>query len=92
LGTISTSLRVFHGTARVIPGRVAAVIASEAKQSSQRFDLDCFVAEFVIGPATSGRTRWLLAMTLASELQNMHALAPAIDQIEPAGIVGANIV
>jgi hypothetical protein len=25
--------------------------------------LDCFVAELVIGPATSGRTRWLLAMT-----------------------------
>ena len=24
---------------------------------------DCFVAELVIGPATSGRTRWLLAMT-----------------------------
>src|ERR1700761_8102283 len=26
--------------------------------------LDCFVAELVIGPATSGRTRWLLAMTM----------------------------
>jgi hypothetical protein len=25
-------------------------------------ELDCFVAELVIGPATSGRTRWLLAM------------------------------
>jgi len=25
--------------------------------------LDCFVAELVIGPAASGRTRWLLAMT-----------------------------
>jgi hypothetical protein len=25
--------------------------------------LDCFVAEPVIGPATLGRTRWLLAMT-----------------------------
>jgi hypothetical protein len=24
--------------------------------------LDCFVAEFIIGPA-EGRTRWLLAMT-----------------------------
>jgi hypothetical protein len=24
--------------------------------------LDCFVAEFIIGPA-KGRTRWLLAMT-----------------------------
>jgi hypothetical protein len=41
------------------------VIASEAKQSSLRCDnLDCFVAELVIGPATSGRTRWLLAMTI----------------------------
>jgi hypothetical protein len=39
------------------------VIASEAKQSrggAKR--LDCFVAEFIIGPA-KGRTRWLLAMT-----------------------------
>ncbi len=41
------------------------VIASEAKQSRGRVHrlLDCFVAELVIGPATSGRTRWLLAMT-----------------------------
>jgi hypothetical protein len=44
------------------------VIASEAKQSRVACDgreavLDCFVAELVIGPATSGRTRWLLAMT-----------------------------
>jgi hypothetical protein len=40
------------------------VIASGAKQfrgRGHRF-LDCFVAELVIGPATSGRTRWLLAM------------------------------
>jgi hypothetical protein len=27
--------------------------------------LDCFVAEFIIGPA-DGRTRWLLAMTEAA--------------------------
>jgi hypothetical protein len=39
------------------------VIASEAKQSrSHKGSLDCFVAEFIIGPA-KGRTRWLLAMT-----------------------------
>jgi hypothetical protein len=40
------------------------VIASEAKQSSKRMQwlLDCFVAEFIIGPA-KGRTRWLLATT-----------------------------
>jgi hypothetical protein len=25
--------------------------------------MDCFVAEFIIGPA-EGRTRWLLAMTM----------------------------
>ncbi len=25
--------------------------------------LDCFVAELVIGPATAGRIRWLLATT-----------------------------
>jgi|GEM_PF-4542391 len=41
------------------------VIASGAKQSRGGVHrlLDCFVAELVIGPATSGRTRWLLAMT-----------------------------
>jgi len=35
-----------------------------AKQSiaRQKGKLDCFVAEFIIGPA-EGRTRWLLAMT-----------------------------
>jgi hypothetical protein len=39
------------------------VIASEAKQSRGRKEgLDCFVAEFIIGPA-KGRTRRLLAMT-----------------------------
>jgi hypothetical protein len=40
---------------------LVVVIASEAKQSSlRRGTLDCFVAEFIIGPA-KGRTRWLLA-------------------------------
>jgi hypothetical protein len=34
---------------------------SEAIQKKQI--LDCFVAEFIIGPA-KGRTRWLLAMTI----------------------------
>jgi hypothetical protein len=38
------------------------VIASEAKQSKAARRMDCFVAEFIIGPA-EGRTRWLLAMT-----------------------------
>jgi hypothetical protein len=43
------------------------VIASAAKQSmSPREDrMDCFVAEFIIGPAEGG-TRWLLAMTEAT--------------------------
>gem|GEM_PF-3681275 len=55
--------------------RVAALIAwppqtrhcerSEAIQAAHR-QLDCFVAEPVIGPATSGRTRWLLAMPQAT--------------------------
>jgi hypothetical protein len=75
-----------------MPGCVAAVIASQrvrpevvgpmtssAKQSSQRFELDCFVAA-------------LLAVTLARKFQNMHTLAPAIDQVEPAVIVGSDIV
>jgi hypothetical protein len=44
--------------------RTINVIASAAKQSiAQRKErMDCFVAEFIIGPA-EGRTRWLLAMT-----------------------------
>ena len=42
---------------------IFTVIASvsEAIHSRKR-RLDCFVAEFIIGPA-EGRTRWLLAMT-----------------------------
>jgi cytochrome c553 len=35
---------------------------NSAKQSSGHEKLDCFVEEFIIGPA-NGRTRWLLAMT-----------------------------
>ena len=57
-----------------------SVIASEAKQSRENLggrnqfaQLDCFVAEPVIGPATSGRTRWLLAMT--RPLGDLKALA-----------------
>jgi hypothetical protein len=42
---------------------------SEAIQCSGDV-LDCFVAELVIGPATSGRTRWLLAMT--KEIREME--------------------
>ena len=44
--------------------RLCIVIASVAKQSidQARLPMDCFVAEFIIGPA-GGRTRWLLAMT-----------------------------
>ena len=44
--------------------------------------LDCFVAEPVIGPATSGRTRWLLAMTsspvLATRLRPSCCSRPRI--------------
>jgi hypothetical protein len=40
---------------------------SEAKQSisPRKERVDCFVVEFIIGPA-KGRTRWLLAMTADS--------------------------
>ena len=31
--------------------------------------MDCFVAEFIIGPAEGG-TRWLLAMTSSTQLSN----------------------
>jgi hypothetical protein len=39
-------------------------MTGSARQSilSLRGKMDCFVAEFIIGPA-EGRTRWLLAMT-----------------------------
>jgi hypothetical protein len=43
---------------------VVIASASEAIQGRLREKVDCFVAELVIGPATSGRTRWLLAMTM----------------------------
>jgi hypothetical protein len=45
---------------------------SEAIQGGLRKKLDCFVAELVIGPATSSRTRWLLAMT-ATVTGALHA-------------------
>src|SRR5207249_8305382 len=37
--------------------------ASEAIHLSAKTSMDCFVAEFIIGPAEGG-TRWLLAMTI----------------------------
>jgi hypothetical protein len=42
----------------------ARPMTGSAKQSisSHKERMDCFVAEFIIGPA-EGRTRWLLAMT-----------------------------
>jgi hypothetical protein len=39
--------------------------------------MDCFVAEFIIGPA-EGRTRWLLAMTFLPIEIVVTALDPAI--------------
>src|SRR6516165_7067896 len=40
----------------------------ERNEAIQRIaTLDCFVAEPVIGPATSGGTRWLLAMTISCD-------------------------
>ena len=39
------------------------VAGSEAIHCAASGDVDCFVAEPVIGPAQEGRTRWLLAMT-----------------------------
>jgi ring-1,2-phenylacetyl-CoA epoxidase subunit PaaB len=36
--------------------------AQRSNPESHKQGLDCFVAEFIIGPA-KGRTRWLLAMT-----------------------------
>src|SRR5712691_11346654 len=51
---------------------------AEAIQNIPHLGLDCFVAELVIGPATSGRTRWLLAMTSAAISRADEAI---VDQI-----------
>jgi hypothetical protein len=44
---------------------IARSTCDEAIQTTRaaKQRLDCFVAEFIIGPA-KGRTRWLLAMTV----------------------------
>src|SRR6266436_1104596 len=39
--------------------------------------MDCFVAEFIIGPA-EGRTRWLLAMTSKRESTTSRRIAPEL--------------
>src|SRR5258708_29123163 len=44
----------------------------EAIQKAAKCRLDCFVAEFIIGPA-EGRTRWLLAMTRRVKTEDHHA-------------------
>ena len=44
--------------------RVARMRADDRLREAIRKEPDCFVAEFIIGPA-KGRTRWLLAMTAA---------------------------
>jgi hypothetical protein len=40
----------------------ASLRAQRSNPESHGQELDCFVAEFIIGPA-NGRTRWRLAMT-----------------------------
>src|SRR6266436_9302537 len=48
----------------------ARPMTDSAKQSIERQErLDCFVAEFIIGPAEGG-TRWLLAMTIRTGSAN----------------------
>ena len=42
---------------------IARSVSDEAIHSIDTKLLDCFVAEFIIGPAEGG-TRWLLAMTV----------------------------
>jgi hypothetical protein len=52
--------------------------------------LDCFVAEPVIGPATSGRTRWLLAMTPDRETEFLFRHCRGLTRLrgEPGGDEG----
>src|SRR5580704_14569356 len=63
---------------RAAPGRSKGSQHSSlrAKRSNPalRTTLDCFVAELVGGPATSGRTRWLLAMTRDSIALRLPAM------------------
>jgi hypothetical protein len=60
---------------------IPIVIASEAKQSMvpHKERMDCFVAEFIIGPA-EGRTRWLLAMTETKNAPGRPGAFPLVSQ------------
>jgi hypothetical protein len=61
-----------EGSSRV----TLTAIANEAKQSMPaKKKPDCFVAEFIIGPA-EGPTRWLLAMTASIYSLNETARTP----------------
>jgi hypothetical protein len=56
-GLLAASRRIGHK-------RPGAILRDAAKRPLLRMRaVDCFVAEFIIGPA-KGRTRWLLAMTM----------------------------
>ena len=47
--------------------QVPSSLRAERSNPSRREEsVDCFVAEFIIGPAEGG-TRWLLAMTVEAE-------------------------
>src|SRR5437763_5796840 len=78
---VTMALRFFRSMAFIIS--LSAVIASEAKQSSVALRLDCFVAEPVIGPATSGRTRWLLAMTIKMPRLKLHPVGALEAELLP---------
>jgi hypothetical protein len=62
-GGLSLALRAAGARMRApMAGSAKQSMARQAKMLKQKRKLDCFGAEFIIGPAI-GRTRWRLAMT-----------------------------
>jgi hypothetical protein len=63
---------------------------SAQQSSSDEQRLDCFVAEFIIGPA-KGRTRWLLAMTDSLVLAAVgHDISSGRGFFHPRSVVAAD--
>src|SRR5438132_421604 len=66
-------------------------MTGSAKQSMDgALKLDCFVAEFIIGPAEGG-TRWLLAMTTSADVSSAQSLYYITNSEKPPGSDSASV-
>src|SRR5947199_7210669 len=66
-------------------------MTGSAKQSmGGALRLDCFVAEFIIGPAEGG-TRWLLAMTTSADVSSAQSLFYITNYEKPPGSDSASV-